>query len=487
MKLKSIKRRVATVSVELCLAVITVSIIWVYFDTSKAINDVNDARLEDLSESFLKVLVMTDPSVLGENQDMAPEDMLAQITSKTSPEDKLEQWSSEKLLKDDFAYLLLNRQGSVLANSANAPPVDLDLMRRPGLNDIKDHQKGNTWRGVTMVLTQPKSGELLWLWLGEDKQLRGKIENKIAMPAIVPLLVTTPLLCVLLVLFTYHLFAPISRLEKEISEKSIDNLSHVNISDVPTEIDGLVKRLNFLFDQVDAAWQREKRFNQDAAHELRTPLAVIKLNAQNALKTDNAVEKNHDLAQIEESIVRSERTIEQLLTLAKVESGLTVDLDKPVDVVALLRSVIAELVPLALKQNQEMMLDAEFESCVIQGNDIFLNCLFRNLIDNAIRYSGDGTSIWAEIVPSHDSVQIIISDSGRGMSEQDIERIFDRFYRARETQNKVQGAGLGMAIVERVITLHNGTIIIQAQHPGLAFIITLPFQRSETQTLTTET
>ena len=157
---------------------ITVSIIWVYFDTSKAINDVNDARLEDLSESFLKVLVMTDPSVLGENQDMAPEDLLAQITSKTSPEDKLEQWSSEKLLKDDFAYLLLNQQGSVLANSANAPPVDLDLMRRPGLNDIKDHQKGNTWRGVTMVLTQPKSGELLWLWLGEDKQLRARLKTK---------------------------------------------------------------------------------------------------------------------------------------------------------------------------------------------------------------------------------------------------------------------------------------------------------------------
>ncbi|GLT18773.1 two-component sensor histidine kinase [Vibrio zhanjiangensis] len=482
--MKSIKRRVATVSVELCLAVITVSIIWVYFDTSKAINNVNDARLEDLSESFLKVLVMTDPSVLGENQDMSPEDMLAQIKSKTSPEDKLEQWSSEKLLKDDFAYLLLNRHGSVLAQSSNAPPVDLSLMRQPGLNDIKDQSQGNTWRGITMVLTQPKTGELLWLWLGEDKQLRGKIENKIAMPAIVPLLVATPLLCLLLVLFTYHLFAPISRLEKEISEKSIDNLSHVNISDVPTEIDGLVKRLNFLFDQVDAAWQREKRFNQDAAHELRTPLAVIKLNAQNAIKTENAQEKNHDLEQIEQSIVRSERTIEQLLTLAKVESGLIVDLNKPVDVVSLLRCVIAELVPLALKQDQEITFDAAIDSYFIQGNDIFLNCLFRNLIDNAIRYSGEGTRIWAEIIPTSDSVKIVISDSGRGMSEEDIERIFDRFFRSRQTQNKVQGAGLGMAIVERVIALHNGTISVIPQKPGLAFIVTLPTQRDKERSIT---
>ncbi|WP_337969483.1 ATP-binding protein [Vibrio pectenicida] len=478
MKLKSIKRRVAAVSVELCLAVITVSIAWVYFDTSKAINEVNDARLEDLSESFLKVLVMTDPSVLGEAQDMEPEEMLAQITSKTSPEDKLEQWSSEKLLKDDFSYLLLDAQGSVLANSSNAPPVDLVLMRQPGLNDIKDQKQNNIWRGITMVLTQPKTGELLWLWLGEDKHLRSKIENKISMPAIVPLLVTTPLLCILLVLFTYHLFAPISRLEKEIAEKSIDNLSHVNISNVPTEIDGLVKRLNFLFDQVDAAWQREKRFNQDAAHELRTPLAVIKLNAQNALKTENIDEKNHDLAQIEQSIIRSERTIEQLLTLAKIESGLTVDLTRPVDVVSLLRCVIAELVPLALKQGQEIMLDATQDHYLIQGNDIFLNCLFRNLIDNAIRYSGEGSNILAEVVPNNGHVKIVISDSGRGMSEEDIERIFERFFRARETQNQVQGVGLGMAIVERVIALHEGTISVWPQDPGLAFIVTLPNQRS---------
>ncbi|MBU2899201.1 hypothetical protein KO511_21190 [Vibrio hepatarius] len=234
---------------------------------------------------------------------------------------------------------------------------------------------------------------------------------------------------------------------------------------------------SFLFDQVDASWQREKRFNQDAAHELRTPLAFIKLNAQNALKTENVDEKNHDLAQIEQSIVHSERTIAQLLTLAKIESGLTVDLTRPVDAVSLLRCVIAELVPLALKQGQEIMLDATQDHYLIQGNEIFLNCLFRNLIDNAIRYSGEGANILAEVVSNSDHVKIVISDSGRGMSEEDIERIFERFFRARETQNQVQGVGLGMAIVERVIALHEGTISVWPQDPGLAFIVTLPNQR----------
>ncbi|WFB50529.1 sensor histidine kinase [Vibrio coralliilyticus] len=474
MRLNSVKRRVALASVLLCLAVITVSTIWVYLDTRQAITDVDDARLQDLSESFLKVLLLTDPSVIGEDRNSDPETVFANITSKTSPKDNLEKWSRAKLLEDNFAYLLLDSKGAVLASSPNAPPVDLKMMRHPGLNDIHDQQQSNMWRGVTMLLTQPKTGEPMWLWLGEDKHLRSEVENKIAIPAIVPMLVATPFLCLLLVLFTYHLFAPISRLEKEVSEKSIDNLSPLNITDVPTELDSLVKRLNYLFDQVDAAWQREKRFNQDAAHELRTPLAVIKLNAQNALETQNAEEKDHDLKQIEKSITRSERTIEQLLTLAKVESGLVVDLSQTVDVAQILRNVIAELVPLALKQQQKITLEADEETYAIQGNEIFLNCLFRNLMDNAIRYSGEGTRIWAEVTEHEEYVQIVIADSGRGMSQIDIDRIFERFFRGKETQNKAQGAGLGMAIVERVIALHQGKIDVRSQEPGLAFIITLP-------------
>ncbi|WP_061009771.1 ATP-binding protein [Vibrio sp. CUB2] len=474
MRLNSVKRRVALASVLLCLAVITASTIWVYLDTRQAITDVDDARLQDLSESFLKVLLLSDPSVIGEDRNSDPETVFANITSKTPPKDKPGKWSCAKLLKDNFAYLLLDAQGGILASSPNAPPVDLKMMRHPGLNDIQDQRQSNMWRGVTMLLTQPKTGEPMLLWLGEDKHLRSEVENKIAIPAILPILVATPCLCLLLVLFTYHLFAPISRLEKQVSEKSIDNLSPLNITDVPTELDSLVKRLNYLFDQVDAAWQREKRFNQDAAHELRTPLAVIKLNVQNAIETQNAEERDHDFRQIEKSILRSERTIEQLLTLAKVESGLEVNLSQTVDVAHILRNVIAELAPLALKQQQKITLEAGGETCTIQGNEVFLNCLFRNLMDNAIRYSGKGTQIWAEVIEHEDHVQAVIGDNGQGMRQVDIDRIFERFFRGKQTQNRSHGVGIGMTIVECVIALHQGKIDVKSQQPGLAFIINLP-------------
>ncbi|WP_172380723.1 sensor histidine kinase [Vibrio sp. Vb339] len=475
MRLNSVKLRVALTSVLLCLVVISASTIWVYWNTRQAITDVDDARLQELSESFLKVLLLTEPFVIGGDRNIVPETVFANITSIISSKDKLEKWSRAKLFKDNFAFILLDSQGEVLGSSPNAPPVDLNMMRHPGLNDIQDQSR--MWRGVTMQLTQQKTGGLMWLWLGEDKHLRSEVENKIAIPAIVPMLVVTPFLCLLLVLFTYHFFAPISRLEKEVSDKSINNLSPLNITDVPTELYSLVNRLNYLFDQVNAAWQREKRFNQDAAHELRTPLTIIKLNAQNALETQNAKEKDHDLKQIEQTITRSERTIEQLLTLAKVESGLIVDLSQTVDIAQILRSVIAVLVPLALNQQQNITLETNEETYVIQGNEVFLNCLFRNLMDNAIRYSGEGTRIWAEVSEHEEYVQVVIADSGRGMSQIDMDRLFERFFRGREMQNKVQGTGLGMAIVERIIALHRGTINVSSQGRGLTFIITLPKSR----------
>ena len=128
---------------------------------------------------------------------------------------------------------------------------------------------------------------------------------------------------------------------------------------MPTELYSFIERLNFLFHEVDAAWKREKRFNQDSAHELRTPLAVIMLNAENALQTTDLEQRAYHLEQIKRSIKRSERTIEQLLILAKVDNGLLIDFSHTVDLTSLLQEVIAELVPLALKQNQKITLETE--------------------------------------------------------------------------------------------------------------------------------
>ncbi len=478
MKLISVKQRVALASVLLCLAVITASTTWVYFDTRQAVNDIDDARLEDLSESFFKVLLFTDPSVIGADKDSDPQSLVSNLNSRTSTQKELENWSKSRLLEDNFAYLLFDNDGKIIAKSPNSPPLDMSIMKEPGLNDIQDNRHDNWWRGITMFLAQPNGKSDLWLWLGEDKKVRSEVENEIAIPAILPLLITTPILCFLLVLFTYHLFTPINRLERELSTRCVDNLSPLDIPDIPEEIHSLVGRLNYLFSQLSSAWQREKRFHQDAAHELRTPLTVIKLNVQNALNAITIEQKNADLSCIEKSITRSERTIEQLLTLAKIESGHTIALDEHVDVVDTIRNVIADIVPLALKQNQNIELKIDVDSLFLQGNEVLLSCLFRNLIDNAIRYSGKGTHIAASVHRIEHNVCIIIEDNGRGMNQADIDRIFERFFRVKTSTNQSQGTGLGMAICERVIALHNGMIEVTPQNPGIAFNIKLPLKEN---------
>ena len=476
MKLISVKQRVALASVLLCLAVITASTTWVYFDTRQAVNDIDDARLEDLSESFFKVLLFTDPSVIGADKDSDPQSLVSNLNSRTSTQKELENWSKSRLLEDNFAYLLFDNDGKIIAKSPNSPPLDMSIMKEPGLNDIQDNRHDNWWRGITMFLAQPNGKSDLWLWLGEDKKVRSEIENEIAIPAILPLLITTPILCFLLVLFTYHLFTPINRLERELSTRCVDNLSPLDIPDTPEEIHSLVDRLNYLFSQLSSAWQREKRFHQDAAHELRTPLTVIKLNVQNALDSTTIEQKNADLSCIEKSITRSERTIEQLLTLAKIESGHTITLDKHIDVIDTIRNVIADIVPLALKQSQNIELKIDDDSLLLQGNEVLLSCLFRNLIDNSIRYSGKGTHITASVHKNEQNVCIVIADNGVGMDQADIDRIFERFFRVKTSTNQSQGTGLGMAICERVIALHNGMIEVTSQNPGIAFNITLPIK-----------
>ncbi|MBJ7554768.1 sensor histidine kinase [Marinomonas spartinae] len=465
MKLHSVKRRLVFTSVLLCLAVITVSAIWVYVGTRQAILEVNDDHFQEINEKLLTLLLLTNSSAK-KGCDFDAEKVVGDTMKNEST-------------SQSYSYLLLDSNGKVLARSKNAPPEDLIQMRHLGFDNIKDPRHKGIWRGVTMRLTDPQTGLPMWLWFGEDMHLRAEVEEKIVIPAIAPLVITTPFLCLLLVLLTNRLFAPINRLEKEVSRKSITNLTPLNTKNVPTELYSFIERLNFLFHEVDAAWKREKRFNQDSAHELRTPLAVIMLNAENALQTTDLEQRAYHLEQIKRSIKRSERTIEQLLTLAKVDNGLLIDFSHAVDLTSLLQEVIAELVPLALKQSQKITLETEGQTLEIQGNEIFLGCLFRNLIDNAIRYSGEGSSICVDIREENDKIRIAVTDNGLGMSQEEINRVFERFFRGSQTKNKVNGVGLGMAIVQRIVYLHQGHIEITSKNDFLAFVVTLPKVRNE--------
>ena len=173
----------------------------------------------------------------------------------------------------------------------------------------------------------------------------------------------------------------------EISNRASTFLNPVQLTEIPVEIKPLVAELNNLFIRLKLAFERNKRFAADAAHELRTPLAALKTNVQVALKADNEFDREKALQKVIESVDRSSHVVAQLLTLSRLgeEEALT-DI-KPIDLHKLATEMIAYLAPHALEKNIEIELSPPPPHPIILGNDTALGILIRNIVDNAIRYT----------------------------------------------------------------------------------------------------
>lgn len=227
--------------------------------------------------------------------------------------------------------------------------------------------------------------------------------------------------------------------------------------------------LNRLLAELEQAWKREKRFTRMAAHELKTPLAILRLNAENALICDKEEDLKSDLQNILQGIERSDRLIQQLLTLARVENLHEIAL-KEVDLKKLMQRVMGELAPLALKNQQEMSFCGDV--CTIRGDESLLGILLSNLVDNAIRYSGQGSQIMVRIEDGPELARVFISDTGEDVSPQAREKLFDSFYRSN--REKGDGAGLGLSITRDIVRLHHGSVILEPRADELnTFVVSL--------------
>lgn len=217
----------------------------------------------------------------------------------------------------------------------------------------------------------------------------------------------------------------------------------------------MVETLNQLLNELEQAWQREKRFTRMAAHELKTPLTVLRVNAENALRSTNPEQLKQDLERIFKGIERTDRLIHQLLMLAKVESTQTLA-KQPVELANVIKQVIADLAPIAFKQDQQLSFHGE--SSRLWGDELLLGILFKNLLDNAIRYSGHSSQIAVELSGHDGEIEVRVSDTGAAIDNLTREKMFDNFYRANS--QKGDGAGLGMSICRDIAALHGGQVLL---------------------------
>jgi len=264
---------------------------------------------------------------------------------------------------------------------------------------------------------------------------------------------------------------PLNKLSDEIADRSPTQLSPVSIEGLPEEIIPLIVSLNTLLNRLSYALDNERRFTADAAHELRTPLAALKAQAQVAARSNNKEQRINAIENTIRGMDRLTRLVEQLLTLARLDPEDAVKQHQIVNLEKIVETVSSELAVVALNKQLHFELIRK-GNCIIKGQDTALSILVRNLIDNAIRYTPDGEKIIISVYAHNSQVIFSVCDSGPGIPDKDRQRIFDRFYRIIGT--KAEGSGLGLSIVKRIADIHNATleILTPDSNKGTEFRVT---------------
>jgi two-component system sensor histidine kinase QseC len=368
----------------------------------------------------------------------------------------------ENIGTKNLLFQVWDKNGQLLLHSVNHRADN--LRDTPlGFSDIQ--LDGNDWR--VYVATDARSKAKIIV--AELYDIRNKLADDITRNNGYILLVTYPIFGILIWIIVGLALRSISRVTGEISNRASTYLEPVNAENTPVEIKPLVVELNQLFIRLQLAFDRNKRFAADAAHELRTPLAALKTQAQVALIADNPADRFHALQKVVQSVDRSSHVVTQLLTLSRLNQEEALNDINPFDLHKLATEIIAFLVPVAFEKNIEVELSNPPKHTIILGNDVAMGILIRNIVDNAIRYTPPQGEIKIHIINKNNQVIFRVIDSGPGIPEELRERVFERFYRI--LGSVPSGSGLGLAIVHQIAELHHAQMKLStpASNKGLQF------------------
>lgn len=282
--------------------------------------------------------------------------------------------------------------------------------------------------------------------VGQETGARDKDARDSAWRSLLPFLVLFPVLLLVVGDLVRKLFRPIATLSSEIDQRAEQELHPINESHLPTEIRPFVVAINRLLARVANAMENQRRFVADAAHELRSPLTALSLQAERLAGADMSALAHERLVPLRRGIERGRNLIDQLLTLAKVQSE-TGAPTSPVSVHEVYRRVLEDLLPLADIKHLDIGVEGEQDVRVLI-NEMDLMTLVKNLVDNAIRYTPQGGRIDLSVVMDNGSALLQVKDSGPGIAVQERARVFDPFYRSLGTDEA--GSGLGLSIVQAI-------------------------------------
>lgn len=328
-----------------------------------------------------------------------------------------------------------------------------------GFSDVEAH--GNRYRVYTLQTA------LQTVQIAQDLDARSARARALAVRAVMPFVLLTPLLMLAVWWVISRSLAPIERARRQVAGRRADDLSPLAAEGLPDEVRPLVDELNLLFGRVRGAFEAQKHFVADAAHELRSPLTALKLQAQALRRNgDTPAEREAGITRLNQGIDRAIRLVEQLLVLAREEAGAAAGAAGPVDLQEVVKLAVADVLPHALHKQIDLGLVAgnpPAQPLRVTGQADALRVLLRNLLDNAVKYTPAGGRVDVSLALADGHPELAVEDSGPGIPTEDRERVYDRFVRAgaeggRADEAPQTGSGLGLAIVKAIAGRHGATL-----------------------------
>jgi two-component system sensor histidine kinase QseC len=380
-------------------------------------------------------------------------------------DDDAQELGNAHIYETKLAFQIWDNEGNLVVKSYNAPLEPL-TRQDAGFNNIA--VGGSNWRTFSLLSRNHQYRCIT----AERVDVRNDLIIKISNDLFYLFIILVPALSLILYLSIDKGLKPLQRLAAQINRRSGENLELITSDYRYTEIVTIKNALNQLLHRLNDTLAREKRITSDAAHELRTPLAAIRLHTELAKAAKNRQQQDESLDQVIQGVDRTTHLVEQLLALARLEPELLVNDFAEVDLTALIIDECALLSPLAIEKDIELSFD-EPESVHIHGHEPSLRLLIRNLLTNAISYTPPAGKVMISLTSRAQKAVLIIEDTGPGISKEDRERVMERFYRAENHQEP--GCGIGLSIVDRVVEMHQGSLqLAQADSgQGLKVIIQL--------------
>jgi two-component system sensor histidine kinase QseC len=330
--------------------------------------------------------------------------------------------------------------------------------------NLNDHD----WRVYTVV----EPTQSLTVQAGEPYAIRNHLIYEITRNALYPLLLAIPLLAAMIWLGVGRGLSPLKKVSNQVAQRTPSHLNPIETRQVPSEIKIFVDELNMLLGRLREAFDKERQFTANAAHEIRTPLASLKTHAQVALRSKENSDREERLRQIIRGVDRMTHLVEQLLTLARLDYEAQEQKFERVDLASLTREVLAEVAPMAIAKNVDLSL-VESSRGEVTGNPVGLAVLVRNLVDNAIRYTPQAGTVEVEVRSGQDGVLLLVTDNGPGIPAGERQHVFDRFYRGQA--NDALGCGLGLSIVARIVKLHGAELTLNDVPSGCGLQVRVGF------------